>query len=200
MLDDPQRDHRQLEHLPGLGRDHRRAGQRGPAASTRRRSVLHPLVGVLDLPQGPALVPGLASRPAIGALPPRPRRWLVIALARRRLMGVPWRLTRSALQLRDPIGQRHQLRGQHRVLRTQRGVALPQQHNRAIPLSQSSPRLPQLSAQPSNIETTCLCQRRPPTGEVAVNPGRHPTGPHPVCRSSVHDQDATPLAPREAAE
>lgn len=66
MFDDLQRDRRQVEQLPCLDPDHRRAGQVRPTATTRLRDVDHDLVRNLprqqaeSLPAG--LLTGLASR------------------------------------------------------------------------------------------------------------------------------------------
>ena len=158
MLDHPQHNLRKVEHLPSLRRDHRRVGQRAPAAAARAWRVHYSLVRYLDLAQRPPLVPGLPTGRPVGAFPPRPRRWLLIALTRRRLVRVARVLPEPSLQLSDPVNKRHQLLDERRVLLAQRGILLPQQDNCAVPLSQTGPRLGQLSAQPSNIGT-CLCHQ-----------------------------------------
>jgi len=134
MLHDPQHDLGQVEHLPGLRRDHRRANQRAPAAAAPARCVHHPLIRRLDLTQRPPLVPRLPTRRPVGAFPPRPRSRLVIALTRRGLVRVPRVLPQPALQLRDPVNQRHQLLGERRVLLPQPSVLLGEHHDDPAPL------------------------------------------------------------------
>lgn len=82
VLDHPQRDPGQVEHLAGLDGGHRRLGQRPPAARAGLRGVDHPLIRLGDLAQRAALVPGLTTRGPVGDLPARAWGRLPIALRR----------------------------------------------------------------------------------------------------------------------
>jgi len=62
VLDDAQADRRQIEHLPALLARDRRRGQLAAAARARRGRVREDLVGLGDLRQMPAAVPGLTAR------------------------------------------------------------------------------------------------------------------------------------------
>jgi len=103
MLNDPQCDFRQLEHLPGLGQDHRRAGQQRPAAPARDAAA-----GVC----GPHL-----RRPCLsGSVQDRPGLTSALECARSGDSLIVWRLDRLGRSLRHLIDVVHELE--------QRGVAL----------------------------------------------------------------------------
>jgi hypothetical protein len=102
VLDHPHGDIRDVEHLA--------LGDRGgpptrrqvrAAACTGARLVEYHLIGLGDLPQGAALVPGLTAGLAPRPAAQRLRRRLVQPVGRRRLRRVPRRGGQLPLQLRD---------------------------------------------------------------------------------------------------
>lgn len=144
VLGHGQRDRRQVEHLPGLGRDHRRARQRRTAAGTRSRLMDQDLIRVLHPGQGTALMSGLPAGLTTRALPSRLGRRLLIPLAARGLMRIPRALTQPGTQFRIlrpqglnqpglPSRQLVQLRDLAGKLFIRRGPTHPTSITRSIP-------------------------------------------------------------------
>ena len=199
MLHHAQRDRRQVEHLPGLDRHHRGVGQRVPAPGAGIRGVRHHLIRGRDPTQRRPLVPGLPTRAAVGALPPRPRRRLVIPLAARRPVRVARILAHPPFQLRDRLEQGHQLPAQlgvlpaqHGLVSAHRGELIAQQHDRAVPLGQLGAPLTELGAQ--RALTRVLSHAKTARGEVAVTGTGDGTDHRPLWRSPPQDQAATPIS------
>jgi len=106
MLDDPQLDRWQIEHLPDLFADHPRLRQITPTRAARRRLVHHDLIGNQTRLQASTRLAGPLARLAPRLLPQRPRRRLDERIRRRRLRRVLRVLTQPGLKLRNPRRQR----------------------------------------------------------------------------------------------
>jgi hypothetical protein len=104
VLGHPQAQPGQVEHLPGLGPDHRRVGQVRAAGAAPVGRVLDHLVGLLHLRQVRTRRAGLLAGPAalglLGVAPLRPG-GLTQPVRGRRLRGVGRILAEPALQLTD---------------------------------------------------------------------------------------------------
>src|SRR5690606_15376726 len=101
-------------------------GQAGTATPARGRLVPLDVVGVLDLPQGAALMPRLATGPTTGLAAQRLRCRLAQPLRRRRLVRVARVLTQPATQLRVLLREPPVLLSQTPILRLHQQKPLQQ--------------------------------------------------------------------------